>query len=439
MSDLFFKDNSFENFIENFDQTSTLASLEEVKDSVSLILKEIKSNKDNALISFSKKFDNYDCNSIEDLIFKKNDFRDAYNSLDRKIVANLEFLKERIIKFHSKIPIESWSSEDGAFSSYGQIIRPIKRVGLYAPGGTAIYPSSILMTAVLANLAGVKEIILAFPPCDAEVTKLMLATAHIGGVTEAISIGGAQSIGAMAFGTESIKRVDKIFGPGNQYVAEAKRQVYGLVGIDSLTGPSEVMIIADQSANPEFVAADLLAQAEHGINSACFLVSIGPDVKNNVVDALRSQLENMNRSEIALEAFKNYSYLIEVKDLDQAKEVCNLVHPEHLQIILDNSSEIVLEKYSAGAIFVGASNTAVLGDYCAGPSHVIPTSGASRFSSQVSIRDFFTTSSFTKISENFDSDELQKVISNSIDIANLEGLSAHAKALQLRLKKDNSN
>jgi histidinol dehydrogenase len=439
MSNLFFKDNSFEDFVENFDQASTLVSLEEVRNSVSLILKEIKLRKDDALISFSKKFDNYDCNLIEDLTFSKEDFKDAYDSLDEKIILNLEFLKERILKFHSKIPIESWSSEDEAFSSFGQIVRPIKRVGLYAPGGTAIYPSSILMTAVLANLAGVKEIILSFPPCNEGVTKLMLATAHIGGVSEAISIGGAQSIGAMAFGTESIKKVDKIFGPGNQYVAEAKRQVYGLVGIDSLTGPSEVMIIADQSANPEFVAADLLAQAEHGVNSACFLVSIGPNIKNNVLDALKTQLENIDRSEIVLEAFKKYSYLIEAKDLNQAKEVCNLVHPEHLQIILDNASDIVLENFSAGAIFIGASNTAVLGDYCAGPSHVIPTSGASRFSSQVSIRDFFTTSSFTKISENFDSEELQKVISNSIDLANLEGLSAHAKALQLRLNKDKSN
>ncbi|MDA9636204.1 histidinol dehydrogenase [SAR86 cluster bacterium] len=439
MKNLFFKDNSFEDFVKNFDQTSTLISLEEVRNSVSLILKEIKLRKDDALISFSKKFDNYDCNSIDDLTFSKDNFKDAYDSLDKEIIVNLEFLKERILNFHSKIPLESWSYEDEAFSSFGQIVRPIKRVGLYAPGGTAIYPSSILMTAVLASLAGVKEIILAFPPCNAELTKLMLATAHIGGVSEAISIGGAQSIGAMAFGTESIKKVDKIFGPGNQYVAEAKRQVYGLVGIDSLTGPSEVMIIADQSANPEFVAADLLAQAEHGVNSACFLVSIGPDVKNNVLDALKAQLENIDRSEIVLESFKKYSYLIEARDLSQAKEVCNLIHPEHLQIILDNASEIVLENFSAGAIFVGASNTAVLGDYCAGPSHVIPTSGASRFSSQVSIRDFFTTSSFTKISENFDSEELQKVISNSIDIANLEGLSAHAKALELRLKKSNSN
>ena len=439
MSDLFFKDNSFEDFVETFDKSSTLTSLEEVKAPVSLILKEIQSRKDDALIYFSKKFDNHECNSIEDLTFGKDDFKDAYDSLDKKIIINLEFLKERILKFHSKIPIESWSSEDEAFSSYGQIVRPIKRVGLYAPGGTAIYPSSILMTAVLANLAGVKEILLAFPPCNAEVTKLMLATAHIGGVSEAISIGGAQSIGAMAFGTESVKKVDKIFGPGNQYVAEAKRQVYGLVGIDSLTGPSEVMIIADQSANPEFVAADLLAQAEHGVNSACFLVSVGIDVKNKVMDALKTQLKNIDRSEIASEAFKNYSYLIEVKDIEQAKEVCNLVHPEHLQIILENTNKIVLEKFSAGAIFIGDLNTAVLGDYCAGPSHVIPTSGASRFSSQVSIRDFFTTSSFTKISENFNSDELQEVISNSVDIANLEGLTAHAKALQLRLKKSNSS
>ena len=267
----------------------------------------------------------------------------------------------------------------------------------------------------------------------------MLATAHIGGVTEAIALGGAHSIGAMAYGTESIKKVDKIFGPGNQYVAEAKRQVYGLVGIDSLTGPSEVMIIADKSANPEFIAADLLAQAEHGSNSACHLIVIEKGVKENVLESLNIQLKNTKRSSMARESLSKHSYLIEVQDIKDAEKICNLIHPEHLQIATDNISDINLENFSAGAIFAGSTNSAVFGDYCAGPSHVIPTNGASRFSSQVSLRDFYVTSSFSKIAENFDSDELDKVIDNSIEIAELEGLYAHAEALRLRKNKSNSN
>ena len=345
----------------------------------------------------------------------------------------------RITKFHSKKTVTGWKSEDSAFNEYGQIVRPINRVGLYAPGGTATYPSSVLMTSVLANIAGVKEIILAFPPSDENITNLMLACCHIGGVTEAFSVGGAQSIAAMAFGTESIKKVDKIFGPGNQYVAEAKRQVYGIVGIDSLTGPSEVMIIADDSANPEYIAADLLAQAEHGVDSSCFLVLIGKEIKKNITDALQKQLSNLKRSAIAKKSLENFSFLVEVEKFDEAELMCNFVHPEHLQISLENSEQLVKENLSAGAIFIGSSNSAVFGDYCAGPSHVIPTNGASRFSSQVNLSDFFVTSSYSILTENHDSDELQKVIDSSIDIAEMEGLFAHSEALKYRKKNIKSN
>ncbi len=430
---------SFEDFINNYESIDSVKSSEKLKREVTKILDEVKNSKDDALINLSKKFDDVEFSSVQNFKYEKNDFKNAYERLDSKIINNLEYLKSRIIKFHSKKTVTGWKSEDSAFNEYGQIVRPINRVGLYAPGGTATYPSSILMTSVLAEIAGVNEIILAFPPSDEKVTNLMLACCYIGGVTEAISIGGAQSIAAMAFGTESIKKVDKIFGPGNQYVAEAKRQVYGIVGIDSLTGPSEVMIIADESANPEYIAADLLAQAEHGVDSSCFLVLIGREIKKNIIDALLKQLPRMKRSAIAKKSLENFSFLVEVENLDEAELVCNIVHPEHLQISIENIDQIAKENFSAGAIFIGSSNSAVFGDYCAGPSHVIPTNGASRFSSQVNLNDFFVTSSYSILSENHDSDELQKVISSSIEIAEMEGLFAHSEALKYRKKNIKSN
>lgn len=430
---------SFEDFINNYESIDSVKSSEKLKREVTKILDEVKNSKDNALINLSKKFDDVEFSSVQNFKYEKNDFKNAYERLDSKIINNLEYLKSRIIKFHSKKTVTGWKSEDSAFNEYGQIVRPINRVGLYAPGGTATYPSSILMTSVLAEIAGVNEIILAFPPSNEKVTNLMLACCYIGGVTEAISIGGAQSIAAMAFGTESIKKVDKIFGPGNQYVAEAKRQVYGIVGIDSLTGPSEVMIIADESANPEYIAADLLAQAEHGVDSSCFLVLIGREIKKNIIDALLKQLPRMKRSAIAKKSLENFSFLVEVEKLDEAELVCNIVHPEHLQISIENIDQIAKENFSAGAIFIGSSNSAVFGDYCAGPSHVIPTNGASRFSSQVNLNDFFVTSSYSILSENHDSDELQKVISSSIEIAEMEGLFAHSEALKYRKKNIKPN
>ncbi|MDC3078600.1 histidinol dehydrogenase [SAR86 cluster bacterium] len=426
------KEISYEDFINNYESANYLDTSDKLIKEVTDIIEKVKLSKDDALISFSKEFDETEFISSEEFKFNKKDFKKSYESLDHNTINNLEFLRKRIVKFHSEKPVNSWKTEDSAFNEYGQIVRPIKRVGLYAPGGTATYPSSILMTAVLANIAGVEEIFLSFPPSNKEVTDLMLASCHIGGVTEAASIGGAQAIAAMAFGTESIKKVDKIFGPGNKYVAEAKRQVYGIVGIDSFTGPSEVMIIADESANPEFIAADLLAQAEHGIDSSCFLVLIKKGIKENINEALQRQLSSLARSEIAKKSLNDFSFAIEVNNLKEAEKVCNIVHPEHLQISVDNLDDITKENFSAGAIFIGSSNSAVFGDYCAGPSHVIPTNGASRFSSQVNLNDFFVTSSYSILSENHDTEELQKVIDSSIQIAELEGLSAHSEALKLR-------
>ena len=439
MNDNPMKEISYEDFINNYESANYLDTSDKLIKEVTSIIEKVKLSKDNALISFSKEFDKSEFTSSEEFKFNKKDFKKSYDSLDNKIINNLEFLRERIIKFHSKKPMNGWKAGDSAFNEYGQIVRPIKRVGVYAPGGTATYPSSILMTAVLANIVGVEEVLLSFPPSNEKVTDLMLASCHIGGVTEAASIGGAQAIAAMAFGTESIKKVDKIFGPGNKYVAEAKRQVYGIVGIDSFTGPSEVMIIADESANPEFIAADLLAQAEHGIDSSCFLVLIKKGIKENINDALKRQLSTLARSEIAKKSLNDFSFTIEVDNLKEAETVCNIVHPEHLQISVDNLDDIAKENFSAGAIFIGSSNSAVFGDYCAGPSHVIPTNGASRFSSQLNLNDFLITSSYSILSDNHDTEELQKVIANSIQIAELEGLFAHSEALKLRKENKKAN
>ena len=438
MNDNPMKEISYEDFINNYESANYFDTSDKLIKEVTNIIEKVKLSKDDALISFSKEFDRTEFISSEEFKFNKKDFKKSYESLDNQTINNLEFLRERIIKFHSEKSMNGWKAKDSAFNEYGQIVRPIKRVGLYAPGGTATYPSSILMTAVLANIAGVEEVFLSFPPSNKEVTDLMLASCHIGGVTEATSIGGAQAIAAMAFGTESIKKVDKIFGPGNKYVAEAKRQVYGIVGIDSFTGPSEVMIIADESANPEFIAADLLAQAEHGIDSSCFLVLIKKGIKENIKEALKRQLSSLARSEIAKKSLNDFSFTIEVDNLKEAETVCNIVHPEHLQISVDNLDDIKKENFSAGAIFIGSSNSAVFGDYCAGPSHVIPTNGASRFSSQVNLNDFLVTSSYSILSDNHDTEELQKVIVNSIQIAELEGLFAHSEALKLR-KEDKKN
>ncbi len=439
MKSFLIKELSTEDFLNTCELKNYFKTSDELKKNVSNIIEQVRTLKDESLIFYSKKFDDVDFSSAKDFHYEKKDFKKAYQNLDKKIIINLEYLKERIIKFHSEKPLKGWKSKDSAFNEYGQIIRPIKRVGLYAPGGTATYPSSVLMTSVLANIAGVQETLVSFPPSKQEITNLMLATCHVGEVNEAISIGGAQSISAMAFGTESINKVDKIFGPGNKYVAEAKRQLYGLVGIDSLTGPSEVMIIADKSANPEFVAADLLAQAEHGVDSACYLVLLDKEIKESINEALNKQLDNLSRSEIARKSLKNFSYQVEAKDYEEALLICNAVHPEHLQISVENLNQVSKESLSAGAIFIGSANSAVFGDYCAGPSHVIPTNSASRFSSQVNLNDFFVTSSYSVLSDNFDSEELQKVIKNSIDLAELEGLTAHSEALKLRKKNKKVN
>ncbi len=405
-----------------------------VRKAVEKIIFNVKKNGDKALIKISNKIDKTEFKSVSEASFSKSDLEKNYEKLDNAIKKNLNFIKKRIINFHKRIKIRDLKAKDVIFNLLGHIHRPIERIGLYAPGGKAVYPSSILMTALLARVAGSKEINLFFPSSSEKAKTLMLGTAHLAGITNAYNFGGAHAIAAMAYGTETIPKSDKIFGPGNKYVAEAKRQVFGDVGIDSFAGPSEVLIISDKKKGFEELAADLIAQAEHGEDSKCIFIQIGGEGLEALFNELNRQVTEAPRGKTIKIALEKNSMFIQVKNLEEAIEINNLVGPEHLQIICKNFKEPLLKRFIAGAIFIGENNTAVLGDYAAGPSHVIPTNSAARFSSPVSIEDFLVRSSVTEIRSIKNKAKYNELLDNSIFLAELEGLHGHANALKLRRK-----
>lgn len=406
----------------------------EVYKVVENIISSVKKNGNKALIKISNSIDKTEFKNISSATFSKSDFKKNYDKLDSKTKKNLNFLKKRIINFHKQIKIYDHKITDDVFSFLGQIYRPIEKIGIYAPGGRAVYPSSILMTSLIAQLAGSKEINLFFPSSLIKAQELMLATAHIAGIENAYNIGGAQAIAAMAYGTETISKSDKIFGPGNKYVAEAKRQVFGDVGIDSFAGPSEVLIISDKKDNFNKLAADLIAQAEHGDDSKCIFIQIGKMSSDDLFLSLNKQIALEPRKQTIKKSLERNGLFINVGTLSEAIQISNIVGPEHLQIVVENFKKSILKNLSAGAIFIGENNTAVLGDYAAGPSHVIPTNSSAKFSSPVSLEDFMVRSSVTNIKNIKNKKEYNQLLDNSIFIAELEGLFGHANALKLRRK-----
>ena len=406
----------------------------EVYKVVEKIISSVKKNGNKALIKISNSIDKTEFKNISSATFSKSDFKKNYDKLDTKTKKNLNFLKKRIINFHKQIKIYDHKITDDVFSFLGQIYRPIEKIGIYAPGGRAVYPSSILMTSLIAQLAGSKEINLFFPSSLIKAQELMLATAHIAGIGNAYNIGGAQAIAAMAYGTETISKSDKIFGPGNKYVAEAKRQVFGDVGIDSFAGPSEVLIISDKKDNFNKLAADLIAQAEHGDDSKCIFIQIGKMSSDDLFLSLNEQIALEPRKQTIKKSLERNGLFINVDTLSEAMQISNIVGPEHLQIVVENFKKSILKNLSAGAIFIGENNTAVLGDYAAGPSHVIPTNSSAKFSSPVSIEDFMVRSSVTNIQNIKNKKEYNQLLDNSIFLAELEGLFGHANALKLRRK-----
>ena len=402
-----------------------------IVDVVREIILEVKGSGNEALLRFINKYEEKELRSIDEVLFNQDFLEDKFNSLNNKDRNMLIYMAERIEKFHNNDIRLFEEFEDDTVEKYGYFLRPIDKVGLYAPGGKAQYPSSVLMTGVLAKLAGVNEITVMFPG-KIDDLNLMFAASHLIGAKSVLNSGGAHTLAAVAFGTESIGRVDKLFGPGNSYVSEAKRQLYGEVGIDSLNGPSEVAIIVDENSSIEYAAKDFLAQAEHGEDSRCFLIHLPGFDLNKFEKSLKSNLSKSKRKKIINDALKNCCS-IKASSFNDAILLSNLIIPEHLEILIDDIDLNQIPEVRAGAVFIGTEASAVMGDYCAGPSHVIPTGGQGRFSSQVSLNDFYVKTSFVVATKNsYKKNGYKTLLDKSISVAESEGLWEHANALKER-------
>ena len=403
------------------------SKLDEVESIVEDIIKEVKKNKDKALIKMMKDFDGVEVKSLK---VDKKDIKKAYDNADKYFIKVLEESKANIEKYHKNQKYSHFDIDDGN-KRLTQKITPIERVGLYIPGGKSPYPSTVLMNAVPAKVAGVKEIALITPPDKSgKVNENILAAAYVCGVDEIYLSGGAGAIAALAYGTETIKPVYKVCGPGNLFVAEAKRKVYGDVDIDMLAGPSEVLVIADENANPIYVAADLLSQAEHDENAACILVTTSYSFAESVQREVYKQLKELSKEDIASKSIENYGMIFIVDNIDKAFDVSNEIAPEHLEISLENPFEYVDNIKNAGTVFMGEYTPEPVGDYFAGSNHTIPTSGKAKFYSPLSAYDFMKRTSIVYYSK----EELTKHKDKIIAFANKEGLSAHAKAIERRFE-----
>ena len=390
------------------------------------IIDEVRNRGDAAVIDYTLKFDGIKLTSLE---IGKQQIASAYQGVDKGLVSALKLAAEQISSFHLAQRDNIWGK--AIKQNRGQIVRPLERVGVYVPGGTACYPSTVLMTAIPARVAGVGEIILATPPgSGGKVPAATLVAADIAGVDRVFSVGGAQAIAALAFGTESIPRVDKICGPGNIFVTLAKKLVYGVVDIDGLQGPSEVLIIADETANPRYCAADLLAQAEHDPLATAVLITTSRRLANEVNREVEQQLGSLPRQAIATESWQNRGIIAVVSAMDEAIELANLYAPEHLCLMVEKADSYLDKLSNAGCIVAGNRSTVVLGDYVAGPSHVLPTGGTARFSSPLNVGDFIKLVNLV----NVDEASLKRLGPAASTIARVEGLEAHARAIEKRLE-----
>ncbi|MBN2190738.1 MAG: histidinol dehydrogenase [Candidatus Aureabacteria bacterium] len=405
---------------------------EEVESAVAGILNKVRRMGDKALIEFTQKFDNY---SLSPAAIKvKDEILDlAFSNLPKGLLASLKFSRKNIEEYAKKQLKKSWAIKRKDGSEIGLEVRPIEKVGVYVPGGTAPLVSTVLMTVLIARVAGVKEIYVATPPCcGGDINPAVLGACRFSGVDAVFRIGGAQAVAAFAFGTESIPRVDKIIGPGNIFVSCAKKQVYGLVDVDMVAGPSEVMIVADKSAKIPYAAADMLAQAEHDASSRIFLVSDSVAVLEEAEREAYKQAMKLSRKRILSESLRNNTFLVLVRDKKQAVDVINLIGPEHLEIMSEDADYILKRTDNAGAVFVGDWSPEAVGDYIAGPSHVLPTGGRARFFSALSVSDFLKNISTIRYSR----DGLRKASKYAIELSDTEGLGAHGNSIKIRLKEN---
>jgi histidinol dehydrogenase len=397
-----------------------------VENIVSEIIENVKKNKDAALFEYCEKFDKAKLTSLE---VSSDEIDEAFNSVEPEFVEILKSAAENIRNFHSRQVRNSFiiSENDGVV--IGQKIIPIEKVGLYVPGGTAAYPSTVLMDSIPAKIAGCKEIVMVTPPsASGKVNPVILAAAKIAGVDRIFKVGGAQAIAALANGTQSIPKVDKIVGPGNAFVAEAKKQVFGTVSIDMIAGPSEILVVADSTCNPKFVAADLLSQAEHDKMASAVLVCDDMTFAKNVSDELEIQLPLLPREEIARTSIDNNGKIIVADDISKAIDIANEIAPEHLELCMDNPFDYLDKVKNAGSIFMGKYCPEALGDYFAGPNHTLPTSGTAKFSSPLSVDDFIKKTQYTYYTKN----ALSAVADKIAFFAEKEGLSAHARSATVR-------
>jgi len=402
--------------------------VDDIENKVREIILSVKKEGDRALLEFTEKYDGVKLNPSEILVSPEE-----WNIASQEVKVDLlEVIKEaikKIEKYHLHQKENSWFTTEEKGIILGQIVNPIERVGLYVPGGTAAYPSSLIMAAVPAIIAGVKEIVVVTPPSpDGKINPYLLFTAKELGISEIYKIGGAQAIAALAYGTETIKKVDKIVGPGNIYVTLAKKNVFGEVDIDMLAGPSEILIWADEEANPRYLACDLLSQAEHDVRASAILITTSALLVEKVEEEIKQELKDLNRREIIQEALRNQGKLIIAEDEEIILEFINNFAPEHLELQIENPWQILGAIRNAGAIFVGAYSPEPLGDYWAGPNHILPTSGGARCFSPLSVKDFTKRSSIIF----YDKENLRKDGQKIASLARLEGLEAHARSIEIR-------
>ena len=409
-------------------ETAQDDSVDEV---VASILKDVKKRGDAAVLDYTNRFDKTNASSLAQLEIPKSELIDALNGLPNHQRDALKAAAERVRSYHEKQLMASWQYTEADGTILGQQVTSLDRVGLYVPGGKAAYPSSVLMNAIPAKVAGVQELIMVVPTPNGEKNQLVLAAAAISGVDRVFCIGGAQAVGAMAYGTETVPQVDKIVGPGNAYVAAAKRRVFGVVGIDMVAGPSEILVICDGRTNPDWVAMDLFSQAEHDELAQAILLSPDAEFLDRVYQSIQKLLETMPRKDIISTSLSDRGALIHVRDLEEAAEISNYIAPEHLELSLDDPLMFSKKIKHAGAIFMGRDTCEALGDYCAGPNHVLPTSRTARFSSPLGVYDFQKRSSLIYVS----SDGAQTLGKVASTLAHGEGLQAHAQSAEYRLKK----
>lgn len=405
-------------------------NFKEQEGTVNEILANIRTNGDKALFDYTLKFDKALINA-DNIKVTREEIEEAYSEVDPDLIRIIRRAMANITSYHELQKQNSWIETKPDGTILGQKVTPLQRVGVYVPGGKAAYPSSVLMNVVPAKVAGVDEIIMCTPPgADGKVYATTLVTANEAGVSTIYKVGGAQAIGAMAFGTESIPVVDKIVGPGNIFVALAKKSVFGYTGIDSVAGPSEVLVLADETANPRYVAADLLSQAEHDQMASAILITTSREIAKKVSEEIDGFVEKLERKEIIQASLDNYGYILVAKDMDEAIDTVNAIASEHLEIVTKDPFEVMTKVRNAGAIFLGESSSEPLGDYFAGPNHVLPTNGTARFFSPLGVDTFVKKSSIISYSRT----ALEAVHEDIEKFATAEGLTAHANSIRVRFE-----